>query len=168
MKNFKIILCLILVIFIYSSCKKRKCSRTVKDMKIYSIVSYKTNEPVSGIPNWFHSEFQTGQLHFSIEFNHYGAGENCEYYWGNYPLENTIEIYCDKDIIAGVDTIQANEKLNEYFIIEKKEVDFWIAFLLSENTDKNMQLNSEYYTFNVKLTTDKGEKMQDECLVKIN
>lgn len=167
MKNYKLIF-LILITLIYSSCEKRECTRTVREMELYSIVPYETNEPASLISNWYHSEFQTGQLHFSIEFHHYGAGEFCEYHWGNYPLENTIEIYCDKDVIAGVDTIYANEKLNEYFEIEKVEKDFFIAFLLSEINESNMQLDSIYYTFTAKLSTDKGEEMQDECLVKIN
>ncbi len=165
--KYKIII-LVLITLFYSNCEKSECACTLIDMQIYPIVSYETDEPASIIPNWYHSTFQTGQLHFSIEFSYSCGGWFCEHYWANYPLENTIEIYCDKDILAGVDTIRANEKLNEYFNIKKFEDNFRIAFFISEITEKNIQLDSTYYTFRAKLLTDKDEEMQNECLVKIN
>ena len=165
---------LVLIMIFSIGCKEREikkinCETSIGNMKMYSIVSYQTDEPASIISNWYHSEFQNEQLHFSIEFSHYGDcyGDVLEYSWVNDPLLNTIEISCSKDILVGIDTIKANESLNEFFLIERIEHKRFIGFFISEILNKKIQLDSTYYTFTTELTTVNNEVMQDECLIKI-
>ena len=161
------IVILSLVILLSLSCSKNECTRTVKNMTLFSSVTITNFEKASVVPNYYHSEFQTGNLSFTVEFLHSGAGDFCEYSWGNYPLEETIEISCNKTIeIEGVE-ILPNNSLIELFDITKTETEgFFIAFLLKQKTNISSSIPKQYYTFTLNLTTENGELMEDSCVVK--
>ena len=160
----KVILMFIVSTMLYSCW--RECPSRVDNMQLYPVINTKTNEH-STIEGWYHSEFQDGLLNFSIEFGHYGAGEFCNYYWANYPDEQSIKIACNRDVYtANSDTIKAGELLNSCFSITKFEKNFFISFLISEKPMSNYTFNEQYYTFFATIETAKNEIFEDSCIVK--
>lgn len=162
MKNILILLSVVII----SSCSQ-DCSRRLENMKLFSSTTEQTTEIASIVMGYYHSEFQSENLSFTIEFDHFGAGEYCDYSWANYPLEETINITCDRQITFDGNTIPPNESLNNIFQIEKFETEsFFIAFLLKQNANLEVTFPSGNYTFAVSLETENGEIMENRCIVK--
>lgn len=144
---------------------RKDCSSRIDNMKIHSVVNSTNSEP-SQIKGWYYSEFQNGAINLAMEFDHYGAGELCDYYWENYPEINSIKIYCNKDLYFNKDTLAAGETLNDLFEIQKFEADFHISFLLSEKVSSNINYTDKFYTFSASISTNKNESFTSSCIVK--
>lgn len=157
-------ICLLTMMITVYSCKK-DCSMTIENMKLLPVVESENGEP-SQIQGWYYSEFQDKAIHLSLEFDHYGAGEFCNYYWQNYPEVSSIKIYCNKDIYTNNDIFKAGEELKECFKIQTFENDFYIRFLVSEKTGLNIRLAESFCTFSASIITNKNELLADSCIVK--
>jgi len=156
---------LIIVLIFICSCRK-DYARRIDYMKIFPVVNTINAEPAQ-IKGWYHSEFQNDLINFTLEFSHYGGGEMCEYYWANYPDQNSIKLYCNKELYRNSDTIKAGQLLNDFFIIQKNETDnFYISFLISEKPNSNIIKTKEFYTFSAQITTSQNEIFIDSCIVK--
>ena len=166
-KKKKKLILMFLFLNILSSCWCwRECPRRIYNMQLYPVVNTKTTKH-STIEGWYHSEFQYELLNFSIEFSHYGGAEFCNYYWDNYPDEQSIKITCNKNVYTANDeTIKAGELLNSCFTITKFEKNFFISFLISENLMSDYTFSEQYYTFFVTIETGKYEVFKDACIVK--
>lgn len=142
-----------------------KCPIRLKDMKLFSVVNFKTNK-TSEVKGWYHSEFQKDKINFTVEFSHYGAGEGCEYYWANYPDINSFKIRCNKDVIGETDTIQKGDVLNKMFSITTNESNFFLSFLINQIDVSKYKFNEQYYTFSLEFETSEKEIMVDSCIIK--
>lgn len=137
-------------------------------MRLFSVVDTETNEPVVLVPGYYHSEFLNDHLNFTLEFDHVGAGEFCDYSWANYPVEETIEISCNRAISVENKGYESGEKLNDLFLIKKFETDsYFIAFLLEQNQELSTIIEKGFYTFRVRLETESNEVFEDSTILKL-
>jgi len=162
MKKVVIIIILLPLLYSCGDYPLRVCN-----MHLYSIVNTKTSEP-STIKGWYHSEFQNELLNFSIEFGTDGIVQAwVDYYWDNYPDEQSIKITCNKDVCTtNADTIKAGQLLNNCFSTTKFEKNYDIDFLISEESNNDYEFSEQYYTFYVTIETSKNEIFKDSCIVK--
>ena len=161
--------CSFFISIICSSCEV-ECTSRIDNMKIFSAVSDTTTEVTSYFPGWYHSEFQKDKLHFTLEFDHFSGsgGGKCNWVWVNYPLENSIELFCNKTLHTDTDTVFQLESLLDHFNIEKYETENkYITFLLSQKPEVNFLYKREYYKFTARILTDDDLDMEDSCVVKI-
>lgn len=168
----KKVIVIIVVLTLFYSCKEGDCYYGIKNMKLYSVVDTQTDEH-SDIKGWYHSEFQSGQLNFSLEFDHYVRGAHYPKYefYDNYPDETSIRITCNQDVwTTNADTIKAGQPLNKCFYITKfdNESGYYIyGFLISEKSENSYEFNSQYYTFFATMRTYNTDEMfKDSCIVK--
>lgn len=150
----------------FIGCSPTDCPRIIRDMRMFPVTDKENSEP-SAIPGWYHSEFNTDKLNFALELSITGAGQNCEYFWSNYPIDSTLEISSSKDIVKGTDTLKAGQVLNSLFRIEKVERNHFLNYLISEKANSGMILNDTYYSFSARLQINDGSNYVDSCIVKI-
>ncbi len=156
----------ILILIILATGCRKDCARRVENMQMFPVVNSSTTEP-SQIKGWYYSEFQNDKVNFTLEFDHYGAGELCDYYWENYPNQNSIKIYCNKDLYNNNDTLKAGQVLNKLFEIQKHEPgDFFISFLISEKESSEIHYPDKFYTFSASINTSKNEFFNDSCIIR--
>jgi hypothetical protein len=134
-------------------------------MDLFPVINTPNGES-SQTRNWYYSEFQQGQTFFSMEFSISGAGEFCDYFWVNYPEQNSITISCNKDIYLRNDTLKSGSNLIDYFEVQKFEKNFFITFLISERLERRMIFTEQFYTFSASVNTSLNEYFTDSCIIK--
>lgn len=172
-RHLKNILSIIIGTLILCSCNKHDTSCVITGIRIYPVTSetYNKKQIKEG---WYFSKFQDFVPMFlittfvDIDYEILGLTDYNSFYWANYPIDSSLIIYTDRQLILDHDTIEGNQNIVKYFNVRKKEIGSnyrSIYYELNLKDSISLITNNSYYTFFCKLDMNDGAVFRDSCLI---
>jgi hypothetical protein len=93
------------------------------------------------------------------------------FYWANYPIESSLTIFSDGELIFDHDTIVGNTNIVNYFNVIKKEIGTpyrSIYYELNLKDSISLVTSNSYHTFFCKLEMNDGKVFRDSCIISVN
>ena len=131
-KSYRIVLLLLLTSLLISC--SSDCPTKLVELHMEG-VSKNVNDNESKFENYYLTNSMSNELNFQFSYTRQGAGEFCDYSWSIYPIENGARIFnIDEITIDGI-AYEANSNLTNKFEIEMVEENFWIRYLVKNESD---------------------------------